>query len=183
MTVMSLASSVQAGASIETDAFRRVMAELAAGVAVVTTLGADGEPRGLTTTALTSVSLDPPLVLVCIGSESRTLPAIRASGHFVVNLVHAAASELAARFASKAEDKFAGSSWRPGLRGSPVLHDDVHAWLECRVEREIEAGDHVVLLGHVEHGDASEGELEPLTYYRRRFGTWAPDSATERSAR
>jgi flavin reductase (DIM6/NTAB) family NADH-FMN oxidoreductase RutF len=177
MTVMSVATSIEA------DAFRRVMAELAAGVAVVTTVDEDGAPRGLTTTALTSVSLDPPLVLICIGSESRTLPAIRASGHFVVNLVHSAAGELAARFASKVEDKFADSAWRPGLRGSPVLHDHVHAWLECRVEREIEAGDHVVLLGHVEHGDATGEELEPLTYYRRRFGTWAPESSTERSAR
>jgi flavin reductase (DIM6/NTAB) family NADH-FMN oxidoreductase RutF len=177
MTVMSVATSIEA------DAFRRVMAELAAGVAVVTTLDVDGEPRGLTTTALTSVSLEPPLVLVCIGSESRTLPALRASGHFVVNLVHSAAIKLAARFASKVEDKFAGSSWQPGLRGSPVLHEDVHAWLECRVEREIEAGDHVVLLGHVEHGDVFDDRLEPLTYYRRRFGTWAPESPTERSER
>jgi flavin reductase ActVB len=171
-------TTVHAPASIAETHFRRVMASLAAGVAVVTTVDAEGAPRGLTTTALTSVSLDPPLVLVCVGLESRTLPALRTSGRFAVNLVHASAVELAARFASKDEDKFAGSAWRPGVHGSPLLHEDVVAWLECRVVREIEAGDHVVLLGHVEHGDAADDELRPLTYYQRRFGTWAPDEGS-----
>jgi flavin reductase (NADH) len=171
-------TAVAAAASIEETRFRRVMASLAAGVAVVTTIDLDGVPRGLTTTALTSVSLEPPLVLVCVGLESRTLPALRSSGRFAINLVHAAASELAARFASKAEDKFAESTWRPGVHGSPLLHEDVVAWLECRVEREIEAGDHVVFLAHVEHGDTHDTELRPLTYYQRRFGTWAPDEGS-----
>ncbi len=164
--------------SIDAAEFRRVMSTLAAGVAVVTTIDADGEPRGLTTTALTSVSLDPPLVLVCVGLESRTLPALRHSRRFAVNLVHASALEIAARFASKEEDKFSASAWRPGLYGSPLLHEDVVAWLECRVEREIEAGDHIVFIAHVEHGNAQADELRPLTYYQRRFGTWAPDEGS-----
>ncbi len=171
-------TAVATSPSIEAAHFRRVMASLAAGVAIVTTVDPDGEPRGLTTTALTSVSLDPPLVLVCVGLESRTLPALRASGRFAINLVHASAGDLAARFASKDEDKFAGSVWRSGVHGSPLLHEHVVAWLECRVEREIEAGDHVVFLGHVEHGDAQDDELRPLTYYQRRFGTWAPDEGS-----
>jgi flavin reductase (DIM6/NTAB) family NADH-FMN oxidoreductase RutF len=161
--------------SIEAAQFRRVMASHAAGVAIVTTIDFDGEPRGLTTTALTSVSLDPPLVLVCVGLESRTLPALRSSQRFAINLVHSSAADLATRFASKEEDKFTGWAWRPGTYGSPLLHDDVVAWLECSVDREIEAGDHVVFLAHVEQGDAHESELRPLTYYQRQFGTWAPD--------
>lgn len=160
---------------IDAADFRRVMAELAAGVAVVTTIDEDGEPRGLTTTALTSASLDPPLVLVCIGFESRSLSAIRSSGHFAVNLVHAEASAVAAKFASKAVDKFSGTSWRAARNGSPVLHDSAVAWLECRVEREIEIGDHAVFVGLVEHCDVQQESRSPLTYYQRRFGTWAPD--------
>jgi flavin reductase (DIM6/NTAB) family NADH-FMN oxidoreductase RutF len=174
MTVVPLATS------IEEASFRRVMSALASGVAVVTTIDAEGEPRGLTTTAVTSVSLDPPLVLVCVGFDSRTLPAIRHTRRFAVNLVHAEASELALRFASKDEDKFSISDWRPGLHGSPLFHDDAVAWIECRVEREIEAGDHVVFIAHVEHGHATDDELRPLTYFQRQFGTWAPD---ERSSR
>jgi flavin reductase (DIM6/NTAB) family NADH-FMN oxidoreductase RutF len=163
--------------SIDADAFRQVLATLAGGVAVVTTFDGDGIPRGLTTTAVASVSVDPPLVVVSIANESRTLPAIRASGRFAVNLVGEAAAELALRFASKEEDKFAGVSWRPGMHGAPVFHDDALGFLECRVEREVEAGDHLLLIGHVEHGEAYEDERHPLTYYRRRFGTW-----TERSS-
>ncbi len=167
----------QLPASIAADVFRDVLATLAGGVAVVTTFDEDGVPRGLTTTAFASVSVDPPLVLVCIAHESRTLPAIRHSGRFAVNLVGEDAADLALRFASKEEDKFTGSSWRLGVHGSPVFHDHALAYLECRVEREIEAGDHVILLAHVEHGDASIDERVPLTYYRRRFGSW-----TERSS-
>jgi flavin reductase (DIM6/NTAB) family NADH-FMN oxidoreductase RutF len=169
--------------SIEAERFRQVMSALAAGVSVVTTLDSDGQPRGLTTTAVTSVSLEPPLVLVCVGWDSRTLPAIKASGRFAVNFISAAATGLAVAFASKAEDKFERARWRHGRHGSPILADDAVAWIECRVESEIEAGDHVVLIAHVEHGDL-ELEEPPLTYFQRRFGTWAShDHVEERSTR
>lgn len=169
MTVTPVSSRIEAAD------FRQVMAELAAGVAVVTTIDEDGEPRGLTTTALTSASLDPPLVLVCIGFESRSLPALRSSGHFAVNLVRADAAAIAVRFASKSPDKFADTTWRSARNGSPVLHDAAVAWLECRVEREIEVGDHAVFVGLVEHCDIHRESRSPLTYHRRRFGTWAPE--------
>jgi flavin reductase (DIM6/NTAB) family NADH-FMN oxidoreductase RutF len=163
----------------DVESFREVMAALAAGVAVVTTVDADGKPRGMTTTAVTSVSLEPPLLLVCAAHESRTLAAIRHSGRFAVNLIEAAACHVAVHFASKAPQKFGDSGWRTGRHGSPVLHEHVLAWAECRVEREIEAGDHVVLIGRVEHAAAVDDERAPLTYFRRRFGTWAQAEHTE----
>ncbi len=170
-------------ATIEGERFRDVMAALAAGVAVVTTLDDTGEPRGLTTTAVTSVSLDPPLVLVCVGRDSRTLPALRSSGRFAVNFVGAPSVALAALFASKDEAKFERAHWRPGRHGSPILEEDAVAWLECRVVSEIEAGDHAVLIAHVEHGESPSDEL-PLMYFQRRYGTWAShDAADERSPR
>jgi flavin reductase (DIM6/NTAB) family NADH-FMN oxidoreductase RutF len=165
------------------DVLREIMAGLAAGVSVVTSVGSDGEPRGLTTTAVTSVSAEPPLLLVCVSRESRTLPAIRHSGRFAVNVVHAEARETALCFASKLEDKFSGRAWRFGRLGTPLLHEDVLAWAECRVEQDIEAGDHVVFIGSIEHGAAHEDERPPLTYFRRRFGTWASPAADESHSR
>jgi flavin reductase (DIM6/NTAB) family NADH-FMN oxidoreductase RutF len=173
MSVAPLASSFPA------ESFRQIMAALVAGVSVVTSVDSDGEPRGLTTTAVTSVSLDPPLLLVCVAHESRTLPAIRHSGRFAVNLMHDTADQTALRFASKLEGKFEGRAWRFGRYGNPLLHEDALAWAECRVEQEIDAGDHVVVIGRVEHGLAVEGERAPLTYFRRRFGSWSKGGSSE----
>jgi flavin reductase (DIM6/NTAB) family NADH-FMN oxidoreductase RutF len=174
-------TSATLGPALDGEAFRQVMAALAAGVAVVTSVDADGVPRGLTTTALTSVSLEPPLLLVCVGRESRTLPAIRHSGRFAVNLIDSVAAPVALHFASKVEDKFADAVWRPGANGCPLLHEHSVAWAECRTEREVEAGDHVVVIGRVDRGGSAGHERVPLTYLRRRYGAWAalPNGASQ----
>lgn len=166
-------TSTVSPAGVEAHVFRHVMGALAAGVAVVTTVEESGEPRGLTTTAVTSVSLDPPLLLVCVGRQSRTLPSLRRAGRFTVNLLDAEFSAVALRFASTLDDKFAELAWRPGSNGCPVLHEHALAWAECRTENEFEAGDHVVFVGHVVHADASTG-TSPLTYFRGRYGSWSP---------
>jgi flavin reductase (NADH) len=159
---------------VDRDLFVEIMASHPAGVAVVTTLDTDGTPRGLTTTAVSSVSAEPPLLLVCVDLTSRTLPALRAGGRFVVNFLREGRSELARLFASKAEDKFEAVEWRPSTTGLPVLHADALAWAECATVHEIEPGDHVVLLGQVEDGDGAADEDAPLMYYRRSWGVWAP---------
>jgi len=160
--------------TIERQAFFDVMASFPSGVAIVTTLDADGTPRGLTTTAVCSVSADPPTVLVCVDLGSRTLAALRARRGFVVNFVGAGRSELCLLFASKEEDKFADVAWRPAGGGLPLLHEDVLAWAECTTVRELEIGDHVVLVAEVLDGDV-QPELEPpLLYYRRSWGVWSP---------
>jgi flavin reductase (DIM6/NTAB) family NADH-FMN oxidoreductase RutF len=166
------------------EAFRDVMAALASGVAVVTTVDAEGTPRGLTTTAVTSVSVEPPLLLVCVGRESRTLPAIRHSRRFAVNIIDSASAPVAHHFASKAPDKFADAVWRPGANGCPLLHEHSVAWAECRTEREVEAGDHVVVIGRVDHGWSTGHERVPLTYLRRNYGAWAalPNGAAQDAA-
>jgi len=156
---------------LEDAVFVELMAAFAAGVAIVTTVDESGRPRGLTTTAVTSVSREPPLLLVCVEQTSRTLPAIRHSGAFVVNVIEAAQAAVARHFSSKVEDKFAALRWRSGAGGAPVLHEHSLAWAECRVEREIDAGDHVVVIGEIIHGGVSEhGERAPLAYFRRSFG-------------
>jgi len=159
---------------VDRDLFVEIMASYPAGVAVVTTLDTDGTPRGLTTTAVSSVSAEPPLLLVCVDLTSRTLPALRAGGRFVVNFLREGRGELARLFASKADDKFDGVDWRPSASGIPVLAADALAWAECVTVHELEPGDHVVLLGQGEEGACAADDDAPLMYYRRSWGVWRP---------
>jgi flavin reductase ActVB len=160
--------------TIDRQSFFDVMASFPSGVAIVTTLAADGVPRGLTTTAVCSVSADPPTVLVCVDIGSRTLDALRATRRFVVNFIGEGRSELCLLFASKAEDKFAQVAWRPTADGIPLLHEDVLAWAECSTLHELVVGDHVLLVASVEDGGVEPEREPPLMYYRRSWGVWSP---------
>lgn len=150
--------------------FREIMGTFPAGVVVVTATEAAGKHRGLTVSAFCPVSLDPPLVLVCVDRTSNTLPAIRESGGFSVNILCAGRQELARFMASKHDDKFVQRDWRPAPVGEagPVLHGDTAAWIACRTERAIEAGDHWVFIARVMDGGVRPGEI-PLAYSRRAF--------------
>lgn len=168
---------------VDDSIFVQVMAAFAAGVAVITAIDEQGEPRGLTTTSVTSVSREPPLLLVCVDRASRTLPAIRHSNGFAVNLIAEPHAGVALLFSSKSEDKFAELTWRPGRNGSPVLHEHSHAWADCRTDREIEAGDHIVFIGTVTHGGVfDEVGQRPLTYFRRNFGHFVPSGSGARTS-
>jgi flavin reductase (DIM6/NTAB) family NADH-FMN oxidoreductase RutF len=153
--------------------FTDVMAALPGGVALVTCRDADGTPRGLTTTAVCSLSASPPQLLVCLDRSSRTLPALLRSGAFAVNFVGAGAADLCRVFASKVEDKFAGVSWSEGPLGVPVLDEAATAWACCAIERTFPSGDHIVVVGAYQRGAAQGSSVDPLIYYRRRFGGWA----------
>ena len=146
------------------------MASFPAGVVVVTANGADGRPRGLTVSAFCPVSLEPPLLLVCIDRSSNTLPAIQSSGGFTVNILAAGRQELARHMATKRDEKFDSVTWvAAGVpEGGPILIDDVAAHAVCTVERAVEAGDHWVFFGRVMAGGAVEGQI-PLVYHRRAF--------------
>jgi flavin reductase (DIM6/NTAB) family NADH-FMN oxidoreductase RutF len=144
------------------------------GVAIVTTIGTDGAPRGLTTTAISSVSAHPPTIFVCVDLESRTLDALRATRRFVVNFVGQGRSQLCLLFASKADDKFDQVSWRSTESGLPLLHEDILAWAECSTMHDLEVGDHVILVARVEDGGVSTQLETPLMYYRRSWGVWSP---------
>ena len=157
--------------AVSCEHFFSIMSAFPTGVAVVTTLDADGEPRGLTTNALCAVSAEPPLLLVCVDRQSRTLPALLHSGRFVVNFLAERRDDLARLFASKADDKFAGVDWTPGLGGMPCLRADSLAYAECEVEQEVEAGDHVIFTGLVEAGMAPDPESVPILYFRRSYSS------------
>ena len=160
--------------AVERQTFFDIMASFPSGVAIVTTLTQAGEPRGLTSTAVASVSAHPPLILVCVDLSSRTLGALRERGRFAVNFIRQGRSELCLLFASKADDKFRRLVWRPSATGLPLLHEDALAWAECETVREVAAGDHVILLGRVDAGEAQRDAEAPLMYYRRSWGVWTP---------
>lgn len=159
---------------ISRQAFFEIMASFPSGVAIVTTVAPDGTPRGLTTTAVSSVGAHPPTVLVCVDLGSRTLAALRARRSFVINFIGQGRSQLCLLFASKADDKFHRVSWRPTRLGSPLLHEDVLAWAECTTVHDLEVGDHVLLVARVEDGGVSPELEPPLMYYRRSWGVWSP---------
>jgi flavin reductase (DIM6/NTAB) family NADH-FMN oxidoreductase RutF len=152
------------------DQYRELLASFPSGICVVTAFSPEGEPRGLTLIAFCGVSLDPPLILVCVDRASHTLPAIQASGGFTVNIVSATSRHVARLMATKAEDKFTRISWRrPEVAGAgPVLHEDAAAHILCRTWQAIEAGDHWIFIGQVLGGEVQAGR-PPLLFHRRGF--------------
>ncbi len=161
--------------SIDGDLFRAVVGSFPTGVTIVTTIGSDGSPRGLTSNAVCAVSLDPPLVLFCLSKKSSSLACVLESKVFVVNFLAAGRGELATKFASPAADRFAGVRWAPSAiaLGAPILLDDNIAHAECTLAQAVEAGDHYVLIGHVVAASSNGGS--PLMYFRRTYATW-PDA-------
>ena len=127
---------------------RRAFGNFATGVTIVTTLDADGEPRGFTANSFTSVSIDPPLLLVNIARSSYGCETFTNAGGFAVNILSHAQRELSNRFASAGADKFAGVGWTSERTGSPLI-DGVVAWFDCATFEQVEAGDHVVLIGRI----------------------------------
>jgi flavin reductase (NADH) len=149
------------------------MSRFPTGVCIVTTLDGDGDPRGLTCSSLSSVTLHPPTLLVCLNLDSRTFGALRERGCFAVNLLHARARRAAEVFCSPYPDRFALVNWRPsGAVGLPWLVDDAFAFADCRVFETRVVGDHAVVFGRVtaiaHHSDV------PLLYGLRQFSSWLP---------
>ena len=163
-------------AAVTGEEFVAIMAAFPTGVAIVTAVDVDGTPRGLTTNAVTSVSLAPPILLVCLDLKSRTLPAVRRSGRFVVNFMSAGCEAVCRKFASKDDDKFEHVRWEPGLGGAPLLSGHAVAVAECAVRDDLDVGDHAVLTGLVEAGSPPESTSEPLLYFRRAYHGRRPPS-------
>ena len=134
--------------SADATGFRTLMAGFPTGVVIVTTVTDDGTPLGLTCSSLCSVSMDPPLMLVCIHNDSRTLKALMASGSFAVNLLHLGGRRAARLFAAGGPDRFQGVTWAPGGAGGlPCLTEDARAVAECRLRSTVVAGDQTVVIG------------------------------------
>ncbi len=152
---------------IDPAGFRALMARVPTSVAVVAGLD-DGVPVGLTVGTFVSVSLDPPLVSFCAGRTSQSWPRIRGGAEFGVSVLAADQHDVCAAFASKAPDKFASIAWSTGERGQPLV-DGAVAHLECRVETEVAAGDHTVVIGRVLDLRAGDHDAA-MVFHARRLG-------------
>jgi flavin reductase (DIM6/NTAB) family NADH-FMN oxidoreductase RutF len=158
---------------IAPDDFRKVLSHFGSGVTVVTTSDADKRPTGLTCSAFASVSLEPPLVLVCVDHKALSFPALRDRGRFAVNILSSDQEGVSRRFAtSKILDKFEGVAHTISELGLPLVAGAL-AHLECvTVSTHIE-GDHTIFIGRVEQAGAPGGE--PLLYFKGRYERLAPE--------
>jgi flavin reductase (DIM6/NTAB) family NADH-FMN oxidoreductase RutF len=152
--------------TIDPVELRRTFGTFVTGITVVTTLDRDGQPRGMTANSFTSVSLDPPLLLVCIGKAASSFPAFSAAGSFAVNVLHDRQKEVAGIFASKSVSKFDTVAHTVVHTGAPVLSDCL-TWFDCTVHERIEAGDHLILIGRVRAFGTSPAA--PLGFCRGRY--------------
>jgi flavin reductase (DIM6/NTAB) family NADH-FMN oxidoreductase RutF len=160
--------------------FRSLMSAFPAGVAIVTTVDDDGLARGLTCSSVSSVSVRPPTILVCIDEGSSTLAALLRGGTFAVNFLHDGATAAAEAFADPEADRFSRVRWtgRPGAAG-PHLVDDAHAVADCRLTRRVAVGDHVVVFGEVYDVNLpADAPASPLLYGFR--GYWSMDRERHR---
>jgi len=146
--------------------FREVIGHFATGVTVITATH-EGRRYGTTASAVSSVSLKPPMLLICMNEQSSTGQAVATSGRFAVNILSESQTDAAARFGRKGVDKFQGLAVGLGLGDVPLLADAL-ATLECRVVDQVTGGTHVVFLAEVDRATAREGA--PLAYFRGRFG-------------
>lgn len=152
--------------TIDPRELRDVLGCFATGVAVVTSVGDEGKPVGMTINSFSSVSLDPPLVLWSIGLKSPSRSAYAKHTSFAINIMGSETKDLSLHFARPSEDKFADVDWAPGHDGAPVLKDAL-ATLECSVENRIVAGDHEIYIGRVVRLAQNDGE--PLLFHRGKF--------------
>lgn len=181
--------------TVGSERFRRALSRLAGGVAIVTSRGPGGEPRGLTATAVCSVSLSPPLVLACLDVGTNTHEAVASSGVYALHFLGEGHIGLARRFARRGGDKFSDLAVGTAETGAPILEGTL-AWCDCTVDRTVRAGDHTIFIGGVRaiglapraaaggegpgdapgdapggegHGEARGAEPAPLVYFRGRY--------------
>lgn len=167
--------------AVDQSTFRHVVGHLASGVTVITTRLPDGD-HGMTASSVTSLSMDPPMMLACLHRAAPTAAAVAEAGAYAVNILGQGSGHLAQQFAAPSADKFRGAAVREGVLGLPLLADAL-AHLECRVAETVTGGTHIVFLGRVVHADARGGE--PLTYFRGGFGRFefARDDEVYQAAR
>ena len=148
--------------------FRQLLGRFATGVTILTVATPDGRPLGMTANSLASVSLNPPLLSVCVDHQAEMHDAILASPEFVVNVLASAQEALARRFSDQHEDRFDGVGYHRSAEGL-ILLDGALAHIECERYANYPGGDHTIVLGRVTGGSTADGR--PLLYYRGGYAT------------
>jgi flavin reductase (DIM6/NTAB) family NADH-FMN oxidoreductase RutF len=147
-------------------ALRNAFGTFATGVTVVTTRQPDGTPRGFTANSFTSVSLDPPLLLVCLAKTAHSADVFSEAPHFAVNILAEDQKAVSGLFASRAPDKFQNCAWTPGPSDMPLIDGSLAAFT-CANHQLVDAGDHLILIGYIDHFSTTEGQ--PLGYFRGNY--------------
>lgn len=166
-------------APVDAKSLRNAFGSFMTGVTVVTTIAADGEPRGFTANSFTSVSLDPPLLLVCIAKTASSCPVFSKTAGFVVNILAEDQKDVSGIFASKRPDKFAAVNWHTSDNGLPVITGSL-SWFDCARREVIDAGDHIILLGAI-RGFGTR-DANPLGYARGGYVTLGLEQAAVNAA-
>jgi len=139
----------------------------ATGVTVVTCLDAGGSPAGLTVNSFTSVSLDPPLLLVCIAKYAASAKPLSEAPHFAINVLQTGQQPASIRFSTRDEDRFGATPWACGEAGAPILEDSLGVF-ECEHYALYDGGDHHILVGQVIKA-SFDASIDPLLYFRGRY--------------
>jgi len=148
---------------IEKNQLRQVMGHFATGVTIITTINKDGQMHGLTANAFTSVSLEPPLLLISVDKKAESWPAFEESKVFTVNILADDQEALSRKFAVSGGNKFEGVAYRQGGDGAAIL-DGTLAFVECKLWAAYEGGDHSIYLGEIQEASVREGK--PLLFFR-----------------
>ena len=157
--------------SFDPAQFRRACARFATGITVSTALAADGTPHGFTANSFTSVSIEPPMVLICVDHRANVLRHFQDAKHFGVNILAQDQEALSVRFAERGLDRFVGIDWHTGATGVPLLGGAL-ARFECATIQTLAAGDHTIILGEVLHAEWQEGA--PLLYFAHGYHVAQP---------
>lgn len=152
--------------SLDPDAFRAVMGRFASGVTIVTATDESGEDHGMTVSAFASVSLEPPLIVVCIDQTASMHDTLINISYFAINILASTQEAIARRFAATGAQRFEGIGYRHGENGAPILND-VLAYIECRRISSTTTGDHTVIIA--ETVATAMRDARPLLYYRGGF--------------
>jgi flavin reductase (DIM6/NTAB) family NADH-FMN oxidoreductase RutF len=152
--------------AVSADEFRRACSRFATGVTVAGAIDAKGAPHGLTVNSFSSVSLDPPLILICLGHAIAALDVFRQARHFGLSVLRDTQRALSERFAAPMDNRFESLAWRQGKNGVPLL-DGALAQIECTTIRRVSIGDHDILIGEMTAAAVEQGE--PLIYYASEY--------------
>lgn len=159
---------------IDTTTFRSALGSFCSGVTVITGMSADDTPVGLACQSFSSLSLDPPLVLICLGKQSRSWAAIAETGRFTVNVLSQDQEHASRAFGSSTGRRFEAVEWQ--VREGAVVLDDVLAWIDCSIHAIHDGGDHHIIVGAVRRLAVERPTHQPLVFFRGAYGL-NPNSA------
>jgi flavin reductase (DIM6/NTAB) family NADH-FMN oxidoreductase RutF len=155
---------------IDSRAFRQACSKFATGITIAAVSGVDGRPHGMTVNSFTSVSMTPPLVLICIDKNANVIEHFLAASSFAVSILNDAQMETSNRFAARGQDRFLDTPWHAAESGAPLI-DGALATFDTAVSQVVEAGDHVILIGEVSALTIAEGR--PLLYFGSSYQSLA----------